>query len=136
MAQRERITTAEAIERLQSAFPYEPVEAIVRAEGDMSRTLEQLASAPLPDLSSQGNQQSQGSANQQGSQGNQSSQQGSGNRQQGQADPNDMNALIRQRAGGTTVTLPRSALTGIKDQAEYDPAADPFRSRYVEKYGS
>jgi len=91
LAKRERITTAEAIERLQAAFPYEPVEAIVRAEGDMSQV-------------------------------------------QGQQAEPSFNDLIRQRAGATTVTLPREAITGQKGQGEYKPEDDFVRARFGERY--
>lgn len=125
IAKRERLTAAEIIERLQTVFPYEPVEAIVRAEGDMSKTLADVASAPLPTLSTEQSQQSQGSTNQQGA----------GNQQQGQqADPQDFNAMLRQRAGSTTVTLPREAITGQKGQAEYEPTDDFVRARFGERY--
>jgi hypothetical protein len=119
IAKRERLTAAEIIERLQTVFPYEPVEQIVRAEGDMSKTLADVASAPLPTLSTEQSQQSQGSTNQQQGQ---------------QADPQDFNAMLRQRAGSTTVTLPREAITGVKGQGEYEPADDFVRARFGERY--
>lgn len=95
LAKREHLTTAELIQRLQTMFPFEPVESIVRAEDEAAA-------------------------------------------HQGQAEPDDFNAAIRARAarnGAHTVELPRSALTGIANQPEYNPADDFIRQRITERYG-
>jgi hypothetical protein len=126
LTQERRMTEAEAIGELTALWPSLPVFEIVRAEGDLSRTLGDLIEPQ---------QQSQGSSGQQQQQGNQ---QGSGNQQQEQIDPNDFNAVIRARAsrnGAHTAILPRSALTGIKDDPEYDGSQDFVRQGFRDKYG-
>lgn len=111
------LTADQAIERLQEQYPSLPVALIVRAQGDTARIAELLAE--------------DGAAAQQGQP--QHSQQSSGNRQgaaqEPARDPQDFNAAIRARASArtTTLTLPHEAITGVKGQGEYDPAADIFR---------
>lgn len=130
LTQERRMTESEAIGELTALWPSLPVFELVRAEGDVSRTLGDVMNQPHQ------RQQGQQQGNQQGS-GN-----AQGERQEPTHDPQDLNAAIRARAGvssgasNLTNADILSAGTGRKPDGQDAERADGFiRGRFAERYG-
>lgn len=114
-----------AMHRLWEAAPTMPVDLIVEAGGDMSRTLESLTGQPpepygnggLPDARNLQRQITEAAT--------------TGQREAQQTpDPNDFNQLVRARAAG----LDRSVTVNSSDPATaFDPADDFIRQRFAER---